>query len=125
MKLEAKTVHDTFLKCLFEEGEDTTSHIKAEGVMINIGFNPKKIEENKETIKQLLDELPENFRKEVGGGYSFLAAAEDKHGNQWGEHSNIDELLTLGLASGNVEYLMPRALWGTLPGGMPYFVIKN
>jgi hypothetical protein len=37
----------------------------------------------------------------------------------------MDKLFTLGFASGYAENLLPRELWPTLPGGMPYIVVLN
>lgn len=73
--------------------------------MINIGFDPAKIEEHAETINELLHELPEPFMEDNGGGYSFLAACEDKHGNHWAEYNTMDKLFTLGFASGYAKLI--------------------
>lgn len=121
-KLNAAAVNELFLKCI----GGTEGNMKVvEGVTYNFGFDPAKLEENKEQIKELVDELPEAFRESEKGGWSFLCACEDKHGNQWGEHTNIQELMTLGMAIGYIEYLMPREFWKLFPGSMPYFVIKD
>jgi len=49
----------------------------------------------------------------------------DKHGVQWGEHRNIEQLVVLGIAAKMVKYCMPRDMWGILPGGMPYIAIDT
>jgi len=36
----------------------------------------------------------------------------------------LDELFQLGIAIGKVECLLPREMWPTLPGGMPYYVVN-
>ncbi len=124
MELTAKNVTEILMDCLFKEGEDTSVHVKGEGVRLAIGFNPERLEKNKEKISELVEQLPKEFKKESGGGYSFLNACVTSNGNQWGQHDNIDELLCLGLASGKISYLLPRELWTSLPGGMPYFIIN-
>ena len=124
MKLTAENVHNIFLDCLFNEHpKEGTEYIPSKGIIINIGFDPSKIEEHCEEIYEMLHELPDQFMKEKGGGYSFLAACEDKHGNHWGEHRTMDELFTLGIASGYANYLFPREMWSVLPGGVPYVVV--
>lgn len=125
MELTATNVHEVFMKCLFADGEDTAAHVVAEGVMNKVGFHPIRLEENKANIAAMLNNLPDNFRKDGGGGWSFLNACEDKNGNQWADlHSTIDELVMLGNGIGRLSFLMPRELWSTLPGGMPYFVVN-
>ena len=126
MKLTAEKVDQIFMDCLFkEQPQEGAEYIPGKGIMLNIGFDPVKIEEHAEAINELLHELPEPFMADDGGGYSFLAACEDKHGNHWAEHSTMDKLFTLGFASGYAKCLLPREVWSALPGGMPYIVVLN
>lgn len=74
----------------------------------------------------MLAELPDDFKISRGGSYSFLNACLDKHGNQWtGLHRAQEELVRLGIAIGRVECCFPRETWAALPGGMPYFMVKQ
>lgn len=126
--LESNTVRELFLDCMFSSPEDygpDTVMIPVKGITSGYVFNPEKIEKHNDEILNLLYELPENFREETGGGWSFLQAAFDKEGNHWGEHRNMEELFCLGMAIGRVKYLMPRELWPALPGGVPYYVITK
>lgn len=127
-KLTANAVHNVFKDCLFRDeelvdGQPTGEFVEAEGVITRAGFHPGRLKENKEEIKALLMELPETFRQKSGGGWSFLQACEDRFGEQWGEHINIDQLLCLGIATGQAKILMPREMWSVFPGGLPYFMI--
>lgn len=125
LPLTAKNVHDLFVKCLFTDKEDKTNYIEAQGVQLHIGFHPDRIEEHKETINAMIDELPDNFKKTGGGGWSFLNACIKADGTQWADlHRTIDQLLCLGLATKKIEFQMPREFWGMFPGGMPYFLIN-
>ena len=124
MKLNSETVREIFLDCLFKENENRYNAIMAAGITFSVGFNPIRLNKHKEDIVQLLDNLKDEFKQDLGGGYSFLEACFDKHGNHWGEHRNVEELFLLGIAIDKVEYLLPRELWMTLPGGVPYLVIK-
>jgi len=68
--------------------------------------------------------LPEQFKGSAGGGWSFLNACDDKHGNQWTDlHLRMEQLFQLGIGIGKVKCLMPRAMWSALPGGMPYYAV--
>jgi hypothetical protein len=125
LKLTSANVREVFFSCLFQEGEPTESHVLAEGVRAKIGFHPERLAANKEKIQQLLRQLPDEFHEEKGGGMSFLQACMTRDGEQWGEHQNIDELLVLGLASGQAKYMFSdRSMWSVFPGGMPYFSVS-
>lgn len=123
LQLTAQRVDEIVKDCLFENREDITDEnsVKAHGAMATFIFNKEKIAERQEEIFGLLSCLPDAFTNPAKGGHSFLAACMDKQDRQWGEHTNIEALLCLGLASGQVQYCAPRELWGILPGGMPYF----
>lgn len=124
-KLTAENVNEVFMKCLFEKGEDSTDAIIVQGVQLNVGFNPNKISENKNSIQEFLSQLPAEFNQLTGGGWSFLNACNNREGNQWTDfHTSIDQLLCLGLAADLIAYNAPRSLWNIFPGGMPYFMIK-
>lgn len=113
------------MDCLFKNDEDKSQYIEAEGIVTNVGFHPTRLESYRQEIADMLAELPDEFKASAGGGHSFLNACMDRHGNQWtGLHRNMEHLVQLGIATGQVEYCMPRTFWSILPGGMPYFVIK-
>jgi len=124
MELTSKNVQEVFLDCLFREEEtDRTNYVVGEGVIHRFGFHPERLASHKDDIKTMLDQLPEQFQLDKGGGWSFLNACDRKDGVQWGEHPNIEQLMALGLASKQATLLMPRELWRAMPGGMPYFVV--
>ena len=122
--LDPERVSAIFTDCLFRDGEDTSNHIKAEGIVRNVGFHPERLQNHKAEIEAMLDELPDEFKKSGGGGWSFLNACNDKHGNQWtGLHQRMEQLFQLGIGISKVQYQMPREMWSVLPGGMPYLVV--
>lgn len=125
MKLTPQNLETVFLDCLFKDGEDTSNPAIAEGVVVKYGFNRERLAGHDRDIKDMLAELPEPFNELSGGGWSFLAACNNRDGQQWGEHRSIDQLLSLGIASGLAKILLPCDMWAYLPGGMPYFVILN
>lgn len=125
MELTAEKVHETFMNCLFKDGEPTENHKVGEGVMGKFGFHPERLKEAEPIITELLAELPDAFKKGSGGGWSFLNMCEDKHGRQWADlHKTMDELVALGTATGKLSFQLPREMWTALPGGMPYLVIN-
>lgn len=122
--LDVERVVSVFRECLFENGEDTADAVIAEGIILTAGFHPGRLLAHSEEIAAMLAELPVQFQAKGGGGYSFLGADQDKHGNQWaGDHRHMEELLLLGIASGKATITAPRKMWRLLPGGMPYFVV--
>lgn len=92
--------------------------ILVEGIVSNFGFHPKRVAAHKDEISDVIKLMPEEFTK--GGGWSFLNLCMDKDGNQWGEHRNMEQLVTLSIATDQGKYLMPREMWSAFPGGMPY-----
>lgn len=125
MELTSTNVHNIVLDCLFKQGEDTTNHIRCEGIINTIGFHPERIKQHTEDIYDMLKQLPDSFMKSGGGGCSFLSACMTKENEHWGEHQNMEELMLLGLAIGKLTYCLPREAWQMLPGHMPYFVIED
>lgn len=126
MKLDAKRVQEIFLDSLFKEGESREGAVICEGIVTNAGFNPIRLQSHKNEIIELLNELPETFFIRSGqGGWSFLMAAQDKHGNHWGEHRNMEQLFLLGIGIKRVQCLAPKEMWCVLPGGVPYYAIHD
>lgn len=124
MHLTSEAVHDLVKDCLFKEGEPKDDPVIVEGITRTFGFHPDRIRRNAPAIAALLAELPSEFRMNSGGGWSFLQACVDRHGNQWAEHPTMEELFVLGIASGQANWLLPRDMWSILPGGMPYVGIS-
>lgn len=94
--------------------------VMVDGVMGNFAFHPGRIAAHKADIAELCNELPDEFQKSKGGGWSFLNLCVDKHGNHWGEHHTCNELVVLAIGSGQGGFCMPRENWGIFPGGMPF-----
>lgn len=123
--LNPRRVEAIFMDCLFRDGEDTTRHVKAEGITQNFGFHPDRIASHAKEIETMLGELPESFMQSKGGGMSFLNACMDKHGDQWGEHRNMEQLFALGIGIGKVKCCLGRQFWNVLPGGVPYYAVVD
>lgn len=116
MTLTAEAVEKLFSECVAPHGEPV------EGIVMTINMDTSGRENE---IASLLAELPEAFRHDRGGGWSFLNACFDRNGIQWtGLHCTMERLVMLGIASKQVQFTLPRHLWEVLPGGMPYFSIR-
>jgi hypothetical protein len=122
MQLTTENLVKVLMDCLYDLPAGTIEPpedaVIVRGVIARFGFDPKKLEKNKDNIATLLACLPEAFSD---GGWSFLNACQDRNGVQWGGHRDIDELICLGLATKQVEFCTPRETWSSFPGGVPYF----
>lgn len=127
--IDPQEVEEIFTTCLYTS-EELPNHIipedavVVEGIRGKYAFNPVRIKEHQSRIIELLSELPLQFRKDSGGGWSFLNACDTKDGEQWtGFHLRMEQLFVLGMAIDKAKFVLPRSLWEALPGGMPYIVI--
>lgn len=126
MELKSENVETIFMKCLFNEGEDTENRIEVEGIVGSFGFHPERVAQHKDDIFDMLNQLPDKFKESSGGGWTFLNACENSRGEQWtGLHQTMEQLVCLGIAIEKVKFIMPRNLWSMFPGSMPYFIIKG
>lgn len=115
--LTPQRVREVFLAC--QGGPLTVVGINA------YSFNPDRLNERKEEIEEMLSQLPDQFKKSGGGGWSFLNACEDRHGHLWtGDHAIVEALFALGMAIGKVALMLPKERWHMLPGGMPFYIIE-
>jgi hypothetical protein len=120
----AERVEAILKDCLYREdeidGAPPEDAVIAEGVMAKYAFHPQRLESHKAEIAALCNELPDEFQKSKGGGWSFLNLCQTKAGVQWGEHRNCEQLVVLAVATKQGSYPMPRDMWSMLPGSMPY-----
>ena len=118
-ELTAENVSSIFGNSLYREGEDTSEAKIHQGVTIDVGFHPERLFSHVDEIVTMLEELPDEFVS----GWSFLNACTDKHGRQWGEQKNAQELVMLGVGVGLVKLTPIKAMWSIMPGGVPYLRI--
>lgn len=129
--IDPQEVEAAFLDCLYKKEElkgiDGTPKdtVVVEGITGKFGFHPDRLEEKRTKVTEWLKALPHQFRKNSGGGWSFLNACNQENGVQWtGLHQRMEQLFSLGLGLGLVESQMSREMWKALPGGMPYYVVN-
>lgn len=127
MELTSEAVRELMNKCFWSDQTPPSPELRLEvqGIVHTFAFDVSKVKENTDVIAELLAELPKDFQKDGGGGWSFLNACVDKQGNQWtGLHLEQECLFVLGIAAGKAEWVFPRDIWPALPGGMPYIVVN-
>lgn len=86
MKLNPMTVESIFKDCLFADSEivDGTpigEYTKVEGISMKVGFHAGRLNSHKQEIIELLDELPDAFKEEVGGAGLFFKPVMTKTEN--------------------------------------------
>lgn len=125
MENRADRVWEIFRDCLFRDeelnGNETPDDaVLGEGIMRTFGFHPGRLKEHDAEIAEVLTGLPKEFYADGGGGWSFLNLCVDAEGHHWGEHVNVEQLCALAFATKRGMFLVPRELWSSMPGGMPY-----
>lgn len=129
--IDSEAVEVVFISCLFKveevpDGKPPDDAVIAEGIMHKVAFHRARLESNRQKVSDWLALLPKEFRKDGGGGWSFLNACVEVDGTQWtGLHQRMDQLFTLGIGLGLAKWQLPRAMWRILPGGMPYVEIAT
>lgn len=129
--LNDRTVSGLFAVCLAPDpavaAERETDVVPVEGVVHAVYLDRDELEKRKADIVALLAELPDGFHEGLGGGHSFLAACEDRHGRLWtGLHIVMEQLFLLGLGLELVREPFPlNEMRKELPGGMPYYTISR
>lgn len=124
MDNRAEKIQEIILECLFKDGEDTSKAVCVDGIVQKLGFHPERLEKHRPDVKELLTGLHESFYKNIGGGMTFMNLCVDASDDLWGSQRDAESLVLLGLALNMVQYCMPRSLWRSLPGGVPYVVIS-
>lgn len=129
--IDPEQVDGVFIDCLYKSDElegvegAPEGAVIVQGIVHMFGFNPERLENKREQVKTWLAALPHEFRKSGGGGWSFLNACNQANGVQWtGLHQRMEQLFALGIGLELAECQLPRELWPSLPGRMPYYVIN-
>lgn len=127
MSIDAARLDAIFAACLLNDEEAALppelkpTPIIIDGVIRQFGIHPERYKEYAAEIGAMLDQLDPTFHD----GWSFLNMPFDKNGEQWGEQLNAEQLVVLGTALGRVSCVLPREMWSVLPGGMPYYTVKE
>ncbi len=128
-KLTVENLEQLMSECIYSEAElrDVAGvpkgALKITGLARTFALHPVRTKERTSRVNEMLSELPDEFKKADGGGWSFLNMPKRKDGQLWGEQYQAEALMVLGLAVGSVKYCMPRDLWRSLEGGVPYIQV--
>jgi len=125
--LTSAAVQDILKTVLFKDEEMAGDQVpenavKVHGIVNLYAFHPERVAAAKPEIDALLSELPDNFHRTKGGGWTFLNACQDKYGDLWGQHQDIERLICLGIAVGSASWLM-KDMMDVLPGNVPYLEV--
>ncbi len=119
MELTAANINSIINDCLFKEEEiangPPTDYVVAQGVMMQVGFHPGRLESHREDVHSMLGQLADDFMHDKGGGMSMLQMPFTKDGTQYGEQRDADALFMLGQALGLAKPVLPPAHVGSLP----------
>ena len=119
MELTASKVNDVFADCLFKtKPEPGTKYIPVKGIISNIAFVPKKLDDYSLTIKMMLNELDDDFKEDIGGGRPVIQMSVNRSNEKWADNQTTEQLLMLGLASGWLKFLFPKKVRNA--SGVPY-----
>ena len=129
--IDAERVEFMIRDCLFNDEEiengkpkNPEDMIVVQGIANDWGLHKGRLETHKSEIVSYLEQLPQMFMKDSGGGWSFSNACNTNEGEQWtGLQRIMEALFVLGIAIGKVSYAVPREKWNMFPGGVPYLVV--
>ena len=101
--------------------------IVVETVMAQVLFSKERVEEVRDDVIALLDQLPDKFKENEGGGWSISQLHLTNDGAEWVEEldGKLDMLLSLGFAIGKLRWILPRDLWHILPDQYPYVTVME
>jgi hypothetical protein len=102
------------------DGKPPADAVIVDGIRGKMGFHPQRLESHRAEVVEILREMSPQFFKGSGDGWTFLQLPADKHGNQWGEQRDANNLMVLAFGMGLGRLCLPREMWSTLPGAMPY-----
>lgn len=97
--------------------------IFVEGVVHSAYFNQTKLESHRHEVAAWIRQLPSQFHRNGGGGWTFLNLCENASGQMWTSfHLTMERLYMLAAGLGLAHFALPRDVWAVLPGEMPYII---
>ncbi len=129
MKLTVENVSKVFKACMYETAPASVEDIPhgsiiAEGIFDNHVFDPKRVEKQRDNIKDLIGQLSNQAVEGEAVVVSFMDLPITSNGRQWGEQVNAEQLMVIGIAAEYIKYVLPSDQWSNLPGGMPMLILS-
>lgn len=122
--LDPEEIHKIRILCQWQNDPTKTSiHIeRIDPNKEDFIYDTEKLIDYKDMIESWFQEMASTFFKDSGGGWSFYNLSYDKYERLWTEdYDIIEEMISLGIAIGKCEYLLPRESW---INNTPYIVIN-
>jgi hypothetical protein len=96
------------------------------GILHSYSLDVAKVASHRGEIVAMLEQWPEEFFDNGGGGWTFLNLCETRDGVLWtGLHLRCEQLCVLADVLGLLSYPLPRDMWSMMPGGLPYVAFKR
>lgn len=120
--LTAYNVERVFAECLYRISESDYNAIEVNSTYMQLTFNARRIELVRDKIGDMIMMLPEGIRTQEG--LSLLEAHKAHTGQQWTDlRFNVEQLLMLGIAAGEIEACQPKDMASRLVGVLSYRLV--
>jgi hypothetical protein len=126
--LTMERVKNIYFDSLFRKGEyPLKKFVLGLGPTHKRPFHHERIFRHRDSISEMLNELPDEFHEKKGSeGVSILGAFIDNKGNQWaGLQENLEQLFQIGMAVGKLTCPIPEDMWSMLPKKVPYYFVNT
>lgn len=122
MELSSDNVQALLADCMGEDGNNPNG-ITVEGVINTYWLDKAKLETHRQELRSMIEQLPNEFLADGGGGWSFLNLCMRRDGEQWtGLHLMQERFYVMAAGLGMAKIQLPREMWSALPGSVPYMV---
>jgi hypothetical protein len=109
----------------FTYGNPDFDFTQIEGFRWKAQFNSANLASYISQIEAMLQELPDVFREEHGGGL-FSGMQYTNDGHRWTTSAlTTEKLLLLGMAIGRLRFVLPKHQWKFIKNGEPIIVAVN
>ena len=125
LALNDEAVNAIFQGCTVQKGDDPFTTSPVQHITHEVArFSQHRLDGHREDIHQLVNQLPDLFRKAGGGSYAYSQL--NRLGHRWTKFEPIQErLVQLGFAIGEIEFVHPRKYWPALYQGRPLLFVKQ
>lgn len=124
--ISEQRVCEVYRACLFNDNEikdeiPVYDFSVGEGIREVAVFNTDRLNEHKGEVLDMIEHIENIY---LGPHFMQLCVADN--GDLWtGDHHMVDRLVQLGVATGILEYTIPREMWQYLPNELPYVCINK
>ena len=117
--IDPNRVRAILLSAFFKERERVKDYVVVHAIYgRDKALHRQRLEASRAEVIQMLSNLPPEFL--MAGGSSFCNMHLDSSYKAWGSELAAHELLLLAHGLGLAHYVLPKPLWASMPGGMPF-----